>query len=124
MTEVDILLLDGNCGLCNRLALFLKPRLRNPEALQFLGQESEQGAKLMDEMPEAIRSMDTVVLLRDGQPQVRSTAILRAMLQLPWYWAVWARIGLLVPRALRDLVYRPVARYRRRLFTPPDRCAF
>ncbi len=124
MTRVDILLLDGDCGLCNRLALFLKPRLREPQALQFLGQESEQGAELMDELAEAIRGMDTVVLLRDGQPQVRSMAILQVMLLLPWYWALWARIGLLVPAPVRDLVYRLVARYRKRLFKPPDRCAF
>jgi len=124
VSDQELLLLDGDCGLCNRLALFLKPRLLHPGSLAFCGQESEQGTVHMAQLPESIQQLDTVVLLAEGRPLIRSAAILAALLHLPWYWALGARMGLLVPRPIRDLIYDLVAKHRRRFFEPPDRCAF
>ena len=124
MSNTELLLLDGDCGLCNRLALFLKPRLQQPGSLQFLGQQSEQGATLMAQLPEPVREIDTVVLIGGGRTLIRSAAILHAAGHLHWYWALWAQLARLVPRPLRDAVYDLVARHRRRFFDPPDRCAF
>ena len=42
MSDDGILLLDGNCGLCNRLAIFLHPRLQNHKSLVFMTNESEE----------------------------------------------------------------------------------
>ena len=118
----DVLLLDGFCGLCTRMAFFLKPRLARPGSLRFVGQESAEGEALLATLPPELRELDTVVLFRQGTTYVRSAAILRTGLYLRWWWKWMVPFGLVVPRPLRDLFYRVVARNRRKWFKPPDRC--
>ena len=44
------LILDGDCGLCNRLAIFLSPRLNEDSKLLFLTNESDEGIALISEL--------------------------------------------------------------------------
>lgn len=118
----DVLLLDGLCGLCTRMALFIKPRLAIAGSLRFVGQESPEGVELLASLPPDARDTDTVVLFRGGQRYIRSAAIVRTALYLRWRWKWLVPFGLLVPWPLRDVVYRIVARNRRKWFRPPDRC--
>jgi predicted DCC family thiol-disulfide oxidoreductase YuxK len=119
-----VLLLDGECGLCSRSAGFLKPRLVRPGSLRFVGQQSEEGKSLLARLPAVHSGSDTVVLLRGGQAHIRSTAVLRSVLHLRWWWKALALLGLLVPTVLRDAIYREVAKRRHRWFDPPDHCTF
>ena len=41
------LILDGDCGLCNRLAIFLNPRLNENSKLFFLTNESDEGIAMI-----------------------------------------------------------------------------
>ncbi|MDP6934943.1 MAG: DUF393 domain-containing protein [Myxococcota bacterium] len=123
-TNPDILLLDGECGMCTRLALFLEPRLVAPGRLRFVGQQSQEGLEAMGTLPPELHGLDTVVLLQDEAVHVRSTAILRTLLHLGWCWRVGARLVSIVPRFVRDPIYDLVARNRHRWFAPPDRCLF
>lgn len=118
------LLLDAECGLCTRSALFLKPRLSDPESLRFVGQQSEEGADLMGALPESLQDLDTVVLYEGSEVYVRSDAVLRCGLHLRWSVRWIFVLGFAVPRPLRDSLYRWVARNRSRWWPPPDTCAF
>ena len=58
---------------------------------------------------------------------VRSSAALRAAVYMGGGWRLLGRLGLLVPRPLRDSVYDFIARHRHRMFgedvcflPPPD----
>ena len=118
------LLLDAECGLCTRSALFLKPRLSEPGSLRFVGQQSAEGADLMSALPEPLQNLDTVVLYEGSRFYVRSDAVLRCGLHLRWSVRWIFLLGFVVPRPLRDALYRWVARNRSRWWPPPDTCAF
>jgi predicted DCC family thiol-disulfide oxidoreductase YuxK len=64
---------------------------------------------------------DSLVLVEDGRAYERSTGALRLAryLRAPWRWG---RVLLLIPRFLRDLVYRFVARNRYAWFGKSDSC--
>jgi predicted DCC family thiol-disulfide oxidoreductase YuxK len=123
MESVDVLVLDAECGLCTRAALFLKPRLVKAGSLRFLGQQSEEGRSLLATLPSALSGADTVVLFRGGRAYVLSGAALRAGLYLRWWWRAPALVALLVPSFVRDAVYRAIAKRRHRWFAPPDGCS-
>ena len=51
---MDTLLIDGNCGLCNRGAMFLQPRISPKKSLRIILIESEEGKKLISTLPEKL----------------------------------------------------------------------
>lgn len=119
----DTLLIDAECGMCTHFALFVRPRLRDPGSLEILGQQSEGGLEILSQLPPRYRDADTVVLVRAGRPWLRSAAIVRILLCLALPWRVLAVLLWLVPLPLRDLGYWVVARYRKKLWKPPESCA-
>ncbi|MCH1541327.1 MAG: DUF393 domain-containing protein [Candidatus Poseidonia sp.] len=120
--ERDTLLLDGDCGLCNRLAQWLRPRMKDPQALQFFAIESDEGKELIATFPEHYQAADSVYLLKSGRPYIRSAAAIRCLPYLKWYYAMWYPLCWLVPLPLRNLVYRFVAKVRHRIFKAPTEC--
>ena len=46
-TERDVLLLDGDCGLCHRLAIFMDKRKSSDADIAFRPIESEDGQNLI-----------------------------------------------------------------------------
>jgi len=118
--EHDVLLLDGGCGLCHGLARWMAPRIASGRSLRFLDQASSEGQAAMAGLPAPLRGMDTVVLVRGGKAHARSAAAIRCLLHLRWWWRMWFPLLWLVPKPLRDLVYRGVAANRHRLFRAPE----
>ena len=80
--------------------------------------QSRVPAERRDRLP------DSLVVLTDGKEiRVRSGGIVRILVRLGGYWRIFGWCLALVPRSLRDLGYRAVARIRTRLFARPlDRC--
>lgn len=116
-----VLLFDGVCSLCNGLVDFLIRRDRDAR-LAFGTLQSEAARELLRERGlEGAGGLSTVVLVTDDAVLTRSDAILRAVGLLG---GAWTAAGLLriVPRPLRDLVYRWVARTRYRIFGRRDTC--
>ena len=64
---------------------------------------------------------DTIVLVEDGQLYTHSTAALKIARHLRWPWS-WSVVFIIVPRFVRDAVYRWVARNRYRWFGKSDAC--
>lgn len=124
VTEGDVILLDGDCGLCTRLAVFMTPRMSSGASLRFLAIESEEGQAIISTFPQHIQDVDTVYLVRDNKPYIRSSAALRFLFYMRWYYAMWYPVGWIIPLPIRNLVYRFVARYRHRIFRKPASCVF
>lgn len=120
----DILFLDGDCGLCHRLATFIDRRLARGQKLAYRPILSDDAQRIIATFPEPMRSADSVYLVRNGKPYMRSAAGLRALLYMRWHWKMWYPVLWLVPLPLRNLVYRFIARYRHRIFKPPTQCMF
>ena len=116
-----LLLFDGECGLCARTVRFVLARDRVGR-LRFASLQSDLGRSVLVESGLDPDALSTLVLLdEEGRVWTRSDAALRVAGDLRWPWR-WARVGLVVPRGVRDLVYRFVARYRISWFGTADAC--
>ena len=112
----DVLLIDATCVVCNRLANFVSKRQSASKNLEIHGIEEERGRELTAGLPSKMQQADSMYLIRDGCPYIRSAASIRLLLYLRWYYAMWYPFAWLIPLPLRDGVYRLVSRYRHRLF--------
>ena len=120
-----IILYDGVCGLCNRLNQFLLKRDRL-DRLNFASLQSDLGRKILQRHAANPDDLDTVYVIENyEQPNehvlMRSDAILRALVELPGIWK-GAGIGKVIPRRVRDLLYKVVARNRYRVFGKYETC--
>jgi predicted DCC family thiol-disulfide oxidoreductase YuxK len=121
-----IVLYDGVCGLCNRLVQFLLRRDKRGR-LRFASLQSDFAARVLTRHGIDPRDLDTlhvVVNYEQADEQVldRSEAILRASNELGGPWRPAATIARVIPRPLRDLAYRFVARNRYRVFGKYETC--
>ena len=122
--ESDVLLLDGECGLCNRIAIFIDKRKKIGKKLTYLSIESEEGQKIIEGFSKKQRNADTVYLIRNGKIYIRSAAGIRILLYLKWYYTIWYPFCWVFPLPLRDIVYRIIAKYRHNFFKKPEVCVF
>jgi len=121
-----IILYDGVCGLCNRMVQFF---LKHDKAgrLRFASLQSDFAEKVLGRHGIDPKDLDTVHVVENyDQPGERvlqrSDAVLRAGHELGGFWGASSAIAKVVPRALRDLVYRFVATNRYRVFGKYDAC--
>jgi predicted DCC family thiol-disulfide oxidoreductase YuxK len=122
VVDGPILLFDGVCNLCNAVVQFVVARDRK-HAFRFAALQSEAGHRLLREHGVEVPGgdPDSVVLIEGGRAYVESTAALRAArhLAFPWF-LLWP--WLVVPRFVRDPIYRWIARNRYRWFGKKDQC--
>ena len=112
--DAPVMLYDGMCNLCTSSVGFVLRHDRQGK-FRFAALQSETGRRLLDGCPSPPADLSTVVLLLAGRCFERSTAVLRILRLLPWPWSALSLFRI-VPRALRDGVYRFVARVRTRWF--------
>ena len=120
----DFLLLDGDCGLCHRLAFFMDSRLANDADIAYRPIKSNDAQKLIQAFPLWQKELDTVYLIRSGRSYVRSAAAIRCLLYLRWYWKIWFYILWIIPLPIRDVLYQFVAKFRHYIFKKPKICSF
>ncbi len=115
-----LVLFDGECGMCDGLVQWLLAH--DPGGrFRFAPLQGATAQALRVRFPEMPRDIDTVLYLEGGQLFQRSAAAfaIAAQLRAPWSW--FRAFGLL-PRALTDLGYRLVARFRYRVWGKLDAC--
>ncbi|QTH45932.1 thiol-disulfide oxidoreductase DCC family protein [Cohnella sp. LGH] len=119
-SEPIVLLIDGHCNMCHGLAKFVVGRDKRA-VFRFASLQSELGRRLLKEggMPED--ALETFVMVDNGKYYTKSTAALRIGRKLGWPWSV-AYPAIVVPRFVRDRVYRFVARRRYRWFGRSESC--
>jgi len=120
-----IVLYDGVCGLCNRLNQFLLKRDTH-DRFRFASLQSNFAADVLKRHGANPEDLDTVYVVIDyGQSTerllTRSDAILHALTQLDGVWKL-AATGRVLPKTLRDVVYKIVARNRYRVFGKYESC--
>lgn len=121
-----IILYDGVCGLCNRLVQFLLKHDRHGR-LRYASLQSDFAAKVLQRHGFDPKDLDTLHLVEnfeqsDERVLQRSDAVLRAGRELGGVWPGLSSVAKVIPRALRDVVYRLVARNRYRVFGKYDTC--
>ena len=124
MSERDYLLLDGDCGLCHRLATFIDKRLGKEKDLGYRPILSDDAQKMIAAFPKKQQDADSVYLVRNGKSYIRSAAGIRCLLYMKWYYAMLFPIFWLIPLPIRDIGYRIIAKYRHKFFKRPTKCLF
>jgi predicted DCC family thiol-disulfide oxidoreductase YuxK len=117
-SDHPILLYDGSCGFCARSVQFLLRHEGSRHDLRFAPLAGVTGRRVRDEHPE-LEGADSMVWYEPPRPPlVRSAAVIRAARYLGGGWSLLGGAGSLVPRPIRDWVYRQIARHRHRIPGP------
>lgn len=117
-----IVLFDGVCNLCNGTVQFIIDR--DPSgAFRFAALQSDAGKTALAARGRAAPEgePDSVLLLDGDRVYERSDAALRIARRLSGAWRLFF-VFIVVPRFLRDLVYRFIAKHRYRWFGKTEEC--
>lgn len=106
-----ILVYDGPCTLCNRSVQWVYEKDREAHILFTTIQSQWAQANV----PAQLRRVDSVLFFDGMDWYTKSDAVLHLLrcLPRPWHSLFELRI---IPRALRNIIYDLIARYRYRLF--------
>ncbi len=115
-----VVLFDGVCNLCNGAVDFV---IRRDAAgvFWFASLQSKAGEELLSGYNVNSNETDSVVLIENGMAFIRSTAALRIVRQLGWGWPLLYGL-IVVPRPIRDAVYRAIAKRRYTWFGKKETC--
>jgi predicted DCC family thiol-disulfide oxidoreductase YuxK len=115
-----VIVFDAQCILCSANARLILRRDRR-KLFQLAAMQGEAGAALLRANGLDPDNPDTIIVV-DGERVLRnSDAVLHIYKRLGWPWRALGAAAI-VPRPLRDLVYRLVARNRYRWFGKLDQC--
>jgi predicted DCC family thiol-disulfide oxidoreductase YuxK len=115
-----VLLYDGHCGLCNRVARFCAKR--DPKRkMRYVPLQSEVGRELLARYGETPESLESAAIFLNAMTRrerffSHSDAVAWALRQLkaPWNWL--GRMVRWTPRFIREAVYALVGRIRYAIF--------
>lgn len=113
-----ILFFDGYCTLCNGIVDWTIRHDKNAQ-IQFASLQGEAAKKIIPDCDTA--KSDTVLYFRDDRVLERSDAILFLLSDIGGIWKM-AKLFLIVPKFIRDFVYKIVAANRYRLFRKRESC--
>ena len=115
-----LVLFDGVCNFCNAAVLFIVDR--DPrERFLFAPLESDVGQATLKKHG-CREDLDCVVLVENEQAYTCSTAALRIARGLRFPWPLFFYLGMLVPKLIRNWMYRYFAAHRYQWFGESDQC--
>lgn len=114
-----IILFDGTCAFCERSVRFIATR--DNGYFKFGASQNPEGQALLAKYGTSRDSARSIILIDDGKVSLRSDAVLRISRRMSAPWR-WAAIFLLLPRPIRDAVYRVVAAVRHRIAGESNAC--
>ena len=113
-----ILFFDGVCGLCNSsVDFFMQQDIE--EALKFAPLQGEEAQRRIPEFKEL--PMDTLVLWENDKAYTRSSAVIKSCAAVGGIWGL-ARILLIIPTPLRNVVYNFISANRYKWFGKKETC--
>ena len=115
-----ILLFDGHCNLCNAWVRLIVRR-DTARKILFAPLQSSVGRKMLEEHKIDVNYTESLVFFEEERFSVSSTAALRIFSYLDG-WERHLKILTVLPRPLRDAVYRFFAKYRYKWFGRREQC--
>ena len=118
--QYDIILFDAICVICNGWAKFL---IRHDQHAKFklVSAQSPLGEAILKYYAMSTEHYSTMLVIKDGLLYTESTALLKVMQHLGLPFSLMSS-GYLIPRFIRDFLYRRVALNRYQLFGTTDNC--
>src|SRR5687768_10172411 len=120
MINEPLILYDGVCNLCNRWVQFV---LKHDSRRQFYFAplQGTTAKNILSERFQEQNVQDTVVLIDNNKVYTRSEAALRIFKLLGNGWKLFYGL-MIVPRFIRDGVYRFISKRRYKWFGKSDSC--
>ena len=122
MQQADeaILLFDGTCTLCNRSVQFVL-RHDTKQRFKFATLQSSIAQQLLARADQQ-NDLSSVVFVYQNKVYTQSSAVLNVFRLLPNGWKILYYLGILIPRLIRDALYRIIAKNRYALFGQSTTC--
>ena len=119
----DIILFDAICVICNGWAKFLIQHDQHNQHKKFklASVQSPLGQAILKHYGMPTEHYSTMVVILNGQRYLESTALLKVMQHLGLPFSLM-NSGYLMPRPLRDFLYRRIALNRYLLYGTTDQC--
>lgn len=114
-----IILFDGTCAFCERSVRFIATR--DNGYFKFGASQNPEGRVLLAKYGTSREAARSLILIEGDEISLRSTAVLKIARRMTAPWR-WASVFLLVPRPIRDAVYRVVAAIRHRIAGRSNAC--
>ncbi|MDQ1185312.1 MULTISPECIES: DCC1-like thiol-disulfide oxidoreductase family protein [Agrobacterium] len=114
LDDKPLIIFDGECGFCSRDIDFVLRRDKQG-LFRFTPAQSPLGAALMRHYGFRTDDYETSLLIENGVVHAYSDSVLRVIELLGGMLGMTATVMRLVPRFLRDRVYRLVARNRMKI---------
>lgn len=109
-----VLFYDGTCPMCHYAVIYFL-RVDKNEVLRYGELEGNYALSAIPNYNEII-ALDTVAFMtKEGEMYIQSAAILMALKSIPGQKWLGVLLGL-IPRFIRDFIYRIIANNRKRLF--------
>ncbi len=118
-TKMNIIVFDGVCNFCNRIVQII---IRHDPSAQihFAAQQSEAGEKLLNQYS-IQENTSSVVFITKGMVYYQSDAVIE-IAKLLKGWPIIFKYGIIVPRFLRNTIYKFIAANRYAIFGKQDQC--
>ena len=119
----DVLLIDGDCNFCNSIANWIGNNKSSSKTIEIIPQNDKELLKIKfskEELELIEQSMGqakygTVVLVKNKKITSESSAGIRVLLYLKWYWKIWFPVLWIIPKPIRNWGYRRIAKHRNRI---------
>ena len=119
--QQKIILFDGVCNLCNGSVIFILNHEPGP-VFKFASIQSATGKELLQQCGLPEDYSEAVILIDKGRIHLGSSAALKIGQKLKFPWSFLAGMGFLIPKVIRDRVYRQIAKHRYQWFGKRDVC--
>ena len=116
----SVILFDGVCNLCNNSVQFILKRDKNGRFV-FGSLQGEAGQSLLRKFNLPADNFHSFVLIESDKVYTQSTAALRVLKQISGGWKLLYAF-IILPKFLRDGVYRWIAKNRYKWFGKRDVC--
>lgn len=117
---MNLILFDGLCNLCNRSVLFVIKRDKQA-FFRYASIQSEVGQNILNHLSIDPKKTDTIVYVKGDKYYLQSSAILNILKDLGGVWRLFYAF-IIIPRFIRDLVYRIIAKWRYKIFGKRESC--
>jgi len=118
--DKPVVIFDGYCELCNASVDFILKWEKKPEIL-FSANQNPPGQRILEQFGADGADLSTVFFVEKGKLYKESSAALRIACHFRFPMNLLYGF-IVVPRFLRDVVYRWIARNRYRWFGKKDTC--
>lgn len=122
MSEIydNIVFFDDDCILCNKTVQWLAAKDKT-QSLMFTGLNSQFTSNFLPLKKIREQNYDSIILYSNSQTFLHSTAVLKTFRLLGFPYKMMGLL-LLVPKFIRDFVYKKIAKNRKRFWSQEKFC--